>query len=301
MILYLILLMVIFILLYNKLNKLEGFEEDVTKDKTQTKKCLLVYYGGAFREGNIGTTIQDTNYGYEAQERASITHAKLKKVLNKKGFQTDIIINTRSTKYTNKLEDWYNPFNMIVNNLSNKIHGKEYIMKSTIDNINKLNKNDYDFMLFIRIDLFLKPEFYNVLNTESDKINFLANNYNPRDCNYIINGNPSVVDLFIYIPRKYYYILDNNFNLNHNSWDYYKKKYKLTNFDMGFMTNMKFDSNTYIDKNPFYVMSSRKENKHLHENKTTQICPKYNENTQSFIDFPENVYLNENKDFYLDI
>jgi hypothetical protein len=67
--------------LYNKYNKLEGFEQD-TPNKEKTKKCLLVYYGGAFREGNIGTTKHDTLYGYEAQERASITHAKLKKVLN---------------------------------------------------------------------------------------------------------------------------------------------------------------------------------------------------------------------------
>ena len=212
MILYVILLIVVFILLYNKLNRLEGFEQDTNTEKT--KKCLLVYYGGSFRDGHIGTTKHDTNYGYESQERASITHAKLKKVLNKKGFQTDIIINTRSTKYTNKLKDWYSPFNMIINNLSDKIHGKDYMIQSAVKNINKLDKNNYDFMLFIRIDLFLKPEFYNVLNTESDKINFLANNYNPKECNDIINGDPAIVDLFIYVPKKYYYILDNNSTLD---------------------------------------------------------------------------------------
>lgn len=296
MILYLILLMVIFILLYNKLNKLEGFEQDTYKENP--KKCLLVYYGGSFREGNIGTTKHDTNYGYESQQRASITHSKLKKVLNKKGFQTDIIINTRTTKYINKLEDWYSPFNIIINNLSDKMHGKDHMIQSAIKNINKLDKDEYDFILFIRIDLFLKPEFYNVLNTESDKINFLANNYNPKECNDIINGDPAIVDLFIYVPKKYYYILDNNFNLNHNSWSYYKKKYRLSNSDMTFMSDMKFDSNSYIDKNPFYVMSSRKENIYLHEIHNKMNCPKYIENDQLFMDYPSNHYLNENKHFY---
>jgi hypothetical protein len=297
MILYIILLIVIFIILYNKLNKLEGFEQDKT-NKEQDKKCLLVYYGGAFRDGNIGTTTHDTNYGYEAQERASITHTKLKKLLNKKGFQTDIIINTRNTKYINKLEDWYSPFNMIINNLSNRIHGKNYMIQSAVKNINKLDKNEYKFILFIRIDLFLKPEFYNVINTDADKILFLANNYNPKNCKDSRMNSPEIIDLFIFIPKKYYYILDDNFNLNHNSWSYYKAKYKLDDTDMGFMSEIKFDSNTYIDKNPFYVMGSRKENTELHTNTNSKICPKYIEKDQKYMDTPTQYYLTKNEDFY---
>ena len=297
MILYIILLIVIFILLYNKINKLEGFEQDIP-NKKEEKKCLIVYYGGAFRDGNIGTTKHDTIYGYDAQERASITHSKLKKVLNKKGYQTDILINTRTTKYTHKLEDWYSPFNMIINTLSEKIHGKDFMIQSSIKNINKLDKNEYDFILFIRIDLFLKPEFYNVLDTESDKINFLANNYNPKNCNHIINKNPEIVDLILLIPKKYYYILDKNFNLNHNSWSYYKAKYKLNDSDMGFMSDMKFDSNTYIDKNPFYVMSSRDENTELHTNTNSKICPKYIETEQQYLEIPTKYYLTNNEKFY---
>jgi hypothetical protein len=295
MILYIILLIVIFILLYNKINKLEGFEQDLT-DKVKSKKCLIVYYGGAFRDGNIGTTKHDTIYGYEAQERASITHSKLKKVLNKKGYQTDILINTRTTKYTHKLEDWYSPFNMIINNLSERIHGKDFMIQSAIRNINKLDKNNYNFILFIRIDLFLKPEFYNVLDTESDKINFLANNYNTDNCVTIEKRNPVIVDLFLYIPKKYYYILDRNFNLNHNSWFYYKIKYKLTDDDLAFMTNKIFDSNSYREYNEYYIMSSRKENKNVHKNNNK--CIPFNKNNNIFLDNPTEHYINKHKNFY---
>jgi hypothetical protein len=285
---------VIFILLYNKLNNLEGFEQDTYTENP--KKCLLVYYGGSFREGNIGTTKQDTNYGYESQQRASITHAKLKKVLNKKGFQTDIIINTRSTKYINKLEDWYSPFNMVINKISDKVHGKDHMIQSAVKNINKLNKNDYNFILFIRIDLFLKPEFYNVLNTESDKINFLANNYDTHTCITKENNNPVVVDLFVYIPKKYYYILDNKFNLNHNSWLYYKKQYKLTDNDLTFMTNKMFDSNSYKEHNDYYIMSSRNENKNIHKNNKT--CIPFNIKHNTFLENPTVYYIDKYKDFY---
>ena len=295
MILYIILLLVIFILLYNKINKLEGFEQDLT-NKKKLKKCLLVYYGGAFREGNIGSTKHDTAYGYEAQERASITHAKLKKVLNKKGFQTDIIINTRDTRYSHKLQDWYSPFNIIINKLSDKMHGKDYMIQSAIKNINKLNKNDYDFMLFIRIDLFLKPDFYNVLNTESDKINFLANNYDTNTCITKEKNNPVIVDLFVYIPKKYYYILDKKFNLNHNSWSYYKKQYNLTNNDLTFMTNKIFDSNSYKEHNDYYIMSSRKENKNIH--KTNIKCIPFNSKNNTFLENPTVYYIDKYTDFY---
>jgi hypothetical protein len=294
MILYIILLIVTFILLYNKINKLEGFEEDTKKEKS--KKCLLVYYGGAFRDGII---TRDSDYGYEAQERVSITHSKLKKVLNTKGFQTDILINTRSTKYSNKLEDWYSPLNIIMNNLSNKIHAREYMMQSTIKNINKLNKNDYDFILIIRIDIFLKPEFYNVLNTESEKINFLANNYNPRTCENIIDNELSVVDICLFIPKKYYYILDENFKLWHNSWYIFKNEYGLTDDDMTFMSNIKFDSDTLIDNNPYYTISGKKENTNLHNNNIkNNKCLGYNIKKQEYVLNPSEVYINKYNEFY---
>ena len=301
MILYILFIIVLLFLFFNK--DVEGFTQDKkNKDNFENnKKCLLVYYGGSFREGNIGSTVSDTKYGYESQKHASITHAKLKKVLNQKGFQTDILINTRHTEYKDDLMNWYNPFNIILNNIPTKMHGKDYMIQSCVQNINKLDKEEYQFILFVRIDLFLKPDFYKIINTESNKIMFLANNYNPRDCKNSINKEPSVVDLFIYIPKKYYYILDNKFKLEHNSWEYYKKTYNLNNNNMEFMTTLKFDSNSIIDNNPYYVMGSRKENTELHKNNNQTICPKYIEKKQKYIDNPTQYYLNKYNNFYLEL
>jgi hypothetical protein len=299
MILYILFIIVLLFLFFNK--DVEGFTQDKKNKDTfeNNKKCLLVYYGGSFREGNIGSTVSDTKYGYEAQKHASITHAKLKKVLNQKGFQTDILINTRHTEYKDDLMNWYNPFNIILNNIPTKMHGKDYMIQSCIQNINKLDKNEYQFILFIRIDLFLKPDFYKIINTESNKIMFLANNYNPRDCKNSINKEPSIVDLFVYIPKKYYYILDNKFKLEHNSWLYYKKNYNLNDNDMAFMSTLKFDSNSIIDNNPYYVMGSRKENTEIHKNDNQKTCPKYIEKKQKYIDNPTQYYLNKYNNFYI--
>lgn len=298
---FLIIILIVVLVYIGLQQRVEGFETDsLMKDK----KALICYYGGAFREGEIGTTKQDSKYGYEAQKNTSITHAKLKKVLNKKGYQTDILISTRNTKYSNRLDSWYEPYDMIINKISEKMHGKDYMIKSTVDNINKLNKYDYDFILFARIDLFLKPDFFEVLDPETDKISFLANNYNPKNCNYWHKDSPEVVDLFVLVPKKYYYILDSKFSLNHNSWSYLKKQYKLSNKDMTFMSNLMFDSNSSIDKNPYYVMSSRKENTEIHTDKTsdkpikTKGCSKYSDRAQSYIENPSKYYLNKYDTFY---
>ena len=299
MILYILFIIVLLFLYFNQ--GIEGFTQDTRNNKTSdnfvnNKKCLLVYYGGSFREGNIGSTLSDTKYGYESQKHASITHAKLKRVLNKKGFQTDILINTRHTEYKDDLMNWYNPFNIILNNIPSKVHGKDYMIQSCIQNINKLDKEEYNFILFIRIDLFLKPDFYKILNTESNKIMFLANNYDTNSCKTIEKNNPVIVDLFVYIPKKYYYILDNKFNLNHNSWLFYKKVYKLTDNDLSFMTTDIFDSNSYREYNNYYIMSSRKENKNVHKN--TKRCISFNEKNEIFLTKPTYYYLNKYKTFY---
>jgi len=293
-----LIMILIIVILYLLLNRcVEGFEGDTTQ---KDKKALICYYGGSFREGNIGSTKSDTPYGYESQKNASITHEKLKNVLQERGYQTDILINTRETKYSNQLERWYEPFNMIMNEISDKVHAKDKMIQSTIKNINKLKKQQYDFILFVRIDLFLKPDFFEVLDTETDKISFLANNYNPRNC----NAN-DIVDLFVLVPKKYFYILDSKFDLNHWSWNYYKKTYHLKDKDMAFMTNKMFDSNSAIDQNPYYVMASRKENTVLHTDLTSDTknkvkkCPKYLEHKQTYIDNPSQYYLDKYAEFYL--
>jgi hypothetical protein len=290
------------------LNKKEYFTNE-------NKNCLICYYGGGFRDGNMESTTQDTDDGYKNQEYASKTHIKLHNILKEKHINYDIIINTYDSKYIDKLTEWYKPDELIINKINKTIKstdGRDNLITEICKKINK----EYDFILFIRIDLFLKPDFYKVLNFDSNKIKFLAHHYDPKNCHsYSKNGDPVIVDLFLYIPKKYNYILDNNFYLMHDSWEYYKKTYHLTDNDMGFMTTLMFDANTYKDLNPYYVISGRPENKKIHNElkdnsnnyglyEYTQFdtCQKYHiddvlpeELTQN----PCQYYYNKNKDFYI--
>ena len=126
---FLIIILIIVLVFVALHQRVEGFKSD---KKTMDKKALICYYGGAFREGEIGTTKRDSKYGYDAQKNTSISHAKLKDVLNEKGYQTDILISTRNTKYSNHLDSWYKPYDMIINKMSEKLHGTDYMIQSTV-------------------------------------------------------------------------------------------------------------------------------------------------------------------------
>ena len=120
-----------------------------------------------------------------------------------------------------------------------------YTCFQILKNIKNITTHDYDFYLFIRIDLFLKPDFFKVLNINSEKVEFLAHNFYKGHCGFTDQKDPEVVDLILFVPKKYFYMLDYKFKLNHNAWSYYKKEYKLKNEDMRFMTDLRFDSNSY--------------------------------------------------------
>jgi hypothetical protein len=235
--------------------------------------------------------------------------------MKEKGYDVDTIINTYHSTYENNLSKWYNPYDILFNKINKNIKsvdGRDKLIQTSIKNIKNLSTNDYDFILFIRIDLFLKPDFYKILNIKSEKIQFLAHNFYEGHCGFTQEKDPEVVDLILFVPKKYFYILDNKFKLNHNVWSYYKKEYFLKDEDMSFMTDSRFDSNTYLDYNPYYIISGRPENKKVHNNEKTKPelygkvgnkrgkdCPLYKKvGKEEFLKNPAEYYYNTHKDFY---
>jgi len=299
-------ILILFILfLYKKNKKTEPFT---------SKKGLVVYYGGGFRDGPNLSSIQDTVKGYNNQFYASKSHIKLNNVLTNKGYDMDSLVCSYHSKYESLFKLWYNPFDIILNTI--KVNGKstdgrDSLIKNCIKNMNDLKMEEYDFVLFIRIDLFLKRDFFDVLNLKSDKVQFLAHNFYTGHCGFTDKKDPEVVDLILYVPKKHFHMLDNKFKLNHNAWTYYKKQYNLTNDDLGFMTDKRFDSNSYLDLNPFYVISGRPENKKEHStektnpedygnkgNKRGLDCPVYKGMKDSYLEQPARHYYEESS-FYL--
>lgn len=286
--------------------------------KNKQKKGLLCYYGGAFREGHSGNSNQDTEKGFDSQFYSTQSHIKLASLMKENGYEIDTIINTYHSTFEKDLTKWYNPYEILFDKINKNIRstdGRDKLIQSSVNNIKKMTPDDYEFILFIRIDLFLKPDFFKVLNIYSERIQFLAHNFYQHHCGFTKERDPEVVDLILFVPKKYFYILDNKFKLNHNVWSYYKKQYKLTDDDMSFMTDLRFDSNTYLDYNPYYIISGRPENKIVHNyektnpniygkigNKRGKDCPPYIKNKEDeYLANPAEYHYSINKEFYLSV
>lgn len=300
---------------YEGFEGIKGFKEGMKPRDKIHKKGLICYYGGAFRDGHSGNSNQDSEEGFDSQFYSTQSHIKLTSMIKKKGYDIDTIINTYHSSYEKDLSKWYNPYEILFNKLNKNIEstdGRDNLIRASIKNIKNMTPDDYDFILFIRIDLFLKPEFCKVLNIQSEKIQFLAHTQNKLFCGFTKEKDPEVVDLILFVPKKYFYVLDNKFKLNHDSWSYYKKQYVLTNDDMSFMSDLKFDSNSYLEYNPYYIISGRPENKMVHSyektnpnlygniegNRRGRHCGKYENDKPEYLNNPAEYYYNNNHAFY---
>ena len=307
---YLLLVSLVLIILISLIYKRKPYESFTPK-----KKGIIVYYGGGFRDGPSKSNVQDTNSGYNNQFYSSKSHIKLNKVLTSKGYEVDTLISSYHSKFEAQLKLWYNPYiDIILNTFEVRRHstdGRDFLIKSSIKNMDELDMEVYDFILFIRIDLFLKKDFIEMVDFTSDKVFFLAHNFFTGHCGFTDNRDPEVVDMILYVPKKHFNILDNKFKLNHNSWTYYKNQYNLTNDDLGFMTDKRFDSNSYLDINPFYVISGRPENQKKHTDEKTNEqdygvkgnkrgvdCDNYKRIHESYLENPAKHYYEESS-YYL--
>ena len=79
--------------------------------------------------------------------------------------------------------------------------GLTNIFHNTLLNTKNINLIDYDFIFYIRIDLFLKDYLLKVIDITKNKILF------PSICwgkKCIIKNYPRVNDMMMFIPKKYY-------------------------------------------------------------------------------------------------
>ena len=252
-------IILILCVVYLFLNKsIEGFEN---------KKGLLVLFGESCREGRADYKQTDSEYGYNCQMKASDTHLDLIQNINDKyGYKMDVSITTYDTKYENEIKDKYSAYNLNYNSEKELIGGNK-IFNKAIQNIKNTN---YDFILFMRMDIHLKDKFKEIFKIY-DKIMFPWQEWSLEPC--LENGEPRVADSIIYVPSNYFNVLQ-GFSGYHDAWSDLKKKYNLKNEDMGFMLDTYHTTNSYDGWNPLYYLSGREStDKWIDSDKTN----KYNE------------------------
>jgi hypothetical protein len=213
---------------------------------------LIILIGECFREGHSTSRLRDTENSYIPQKDASESHYRfLNHIKINLGIDVDLIINTYDTKFEEDLKSWYGDF-LIEYNSNENIIG----MQNLLNNITKkIDKDAYDFVFAIRIDIFLKELFFEKFNPNWNRITFSQICWT-KLCR-VANNEPRIGDVIIFIPKRLFYLFDRYIYLWHDSWINYKYNYHLTNNDLNLMIDTYHDSDTEKDWNPLYYMVSR--------------------------------------------
>jgi hypothetical protein len=222
------------------------------------KGCILLY-GECFRLGGQENRNRDTDESYNEQIKAAISHINLIEEFQKKQVEIDVYISSYKTKFENDLLDIYKGYNKGCNFYEN-LMGQNSLISLGIEKIE--NKHEYEFILIMRIDLFLKDKFIEIFNPKWDKILWPSICFKPH---HIICGAPRVNDMMVFILCKYFPYFKKICNTySHDSWYYLIKDTDLKYEDLDTMVKTFHDSDSAKDFNPLYYVVNRQECKIQH-------------------------------------
>jgi hypothetical protein len=229
-------------------------------------RALILILGESFRMGTQYTRIRGTPESYDEQIRASESHvAFLKHISAKYAMKSiSVFIATYTTPFDAKLLDIYRDYKtghqiyddvMGLNALFH--HSLRFIRdKSTIDDF----RQAYDFILYFRIDLFLKAEFIGRFDPRSDTILYPCVCFIPH---HRVGNDPRVNDTMMFIPSRLFSHLS-SIMICHESWHYLVSRGELTYDDLGTMISTFHDSDSFKDWNPLYYIVNREQNATFH-------------------------------------
>jgi hypothetical protein len=222
-------------------------------------KGIFIIIGESFRLGGQGTRVRGVPESYDQQINALNSHIKFLNYLEQKYHcSCDIFFSTYNTKYNNEINKIYNKHLVGFKNYDDVI-GLTKLFKNSILQLDSKIHN-YDFLLYFRIDLFLKDRFSEVFNPLWNEIRF------PTICwkkDSVYNGKPRVNDMMLFVPKRFFNNL-HNIQICHESWFLLNKNCKISDNDMEVMINTYHDSDSQKDKNPLYYIVNRPESDKWH-------------------------------------
>jgi hypothetical protein len=220
---------------------------------------LIIFLGESFRVGQQNTRNRGSKESYSEQIKASNSHITFIEHIIQK-FQLNSIslfLSSYNTQYDNDLLTIYNKY-LLGYKLYDNVIGLNNLFHNSINSIENIEK--YDFILYIRIDLYLKQDFLNCFNPTINMILF------PTICwkHASRTGNhPRVNDMILFIPKKYYKYIE-KISMSHDIWYELIHTTNLTYDDLDVMINTYHDSDSFKDYNPLYYIVNRCENKNWH-------------------------------------
>jgi hypothetical protein len=223
------------------------------------KKCLVVINGDNFRLGGQATRTRGGIDSFKRQKIATESHINFFNFIKERhNIDTHVLIN--SYKIDNEYDDiflsWYQRFLKFYFLNDNQFGSENMLVEDTLSKLSKIDLADYDFILFIRPDFYLKEYFSKVFNPDSDKVLYahIDSGYPCED-----GSIPYVCHSITYVPKRFFTLL-----LNKKVWNWHTSAIELINFvtaeDIDFFTNTLHLCCSSLDWNPIYSMVGRYEN-----------------------------------------
>jgi len=216
-------------------------------------KGLIIIIGESFRLGGQGTRVRGLTESYNPQINACNSHIRfINHIKLKYKCDIDIYLSTYTTKYNNDLIEIYKE-NLVYYRFFNNVIGINELFKNCINNIN----NDYDFIFYFRVDLYLKEHFLEIFNPKWTTIRF------PTICwkkDSVYHNKPRVNDMMLYIPNRFHNKI-NKMVICHEAWYNFFHNLNISDNDMDVMINTYHDSDSQKDYNPLYYIVNRPESK----------------------------------------
>ena len=215
-------------------------------------KGLVLFLGESFRLGGQHSRNRGHPQSYDSQIKASNSHIRFIKHMN---INIDVYIASYTTQYSSKLLDIYKPY-LIHFDMYNTCIGLNNLFFNSLKKI----KSKYDFIMYIRIDIYLKKKFLDIFNINTSTILFPSICMIPHDK---VDCDPRVNDVFLFIPCKYFKYIK-NIKLGHETWHILMKTTDLTYADIETLVYTYHDSDSSKDYNPFYYIVNRERCKIMH-------------------------------------
>ncbi len=220
------------------------------------REGLIILFGESFRFGSEGTRTRGIPESYDAQITAAKSHMRFIEHLNKQNINISVILSSYTTQYDQDICNIYKDaitdslFNENLLNNKCQVSSQSKLIHNAID---RDNIYAYDFILCMRIDIFLKDKFLHIFDPYSDKILFPSICWE-KFCK--IGNHPRVNDIMMFVPNKYFDIIK-KINLSHKSWYDLVEVHKYNYEQIDTMLKTYHDSDSAKDFNPIYYIVNR--------------------------------------------
>jgi hypothetical protein len=222
---------------------------------------LIIFLGASFRLGNQCNTNIGSPESYDEQIKASISHIVFMDYILKKYNlnKLSVFVSSYQNRFEQDLLNIYKNY-LVGHKFYTHLIGLNNLFHETINNIDNIQQ--YDFVFYIRIDIFLKQLFMESFNPMMNTIVFPTICFIPH---HKTGPDPRVNDVSLFIPKKYYPYF-NRIDICHDSWHLLVRRHGLNYNDLDVMINTYHDSDSHKDFNPLYYIVNRSESNIFHSN-----------------------------------